>query len=84
MKEFNALGKIIKKGISFISDSVITLTNNERNNIMKVISSLANRELLLKRTTKKVISQEGGFCQFSQAINDGWFVNNKMCTYTTS
>ena len=51
---------------------------------MKVISSLANRELLLKRTTKKVISQEGGFCQFSQAINDGWFVNNKMCTYTIS
>ena len=39
----------------------ITLTNNEIKYIIKVINSLENRGILLKGTTKKITSQEGGF-----------------------
>ena len=39
----------------------ITLTNNEIKDIMKVVKSLENREILLKGTTTKITSQEGGF-----------------------
>ena len=39
----------------------ITITNNEIKDIMKVIKYLQNRGLLLKGTTTKTISQEGGF-----------------------
>ena len=42
----------------------ITLTNNEIKDIMKLIKSLENREILLKGTTTKVTSQEGGFLNF--------------------
>ena len=38
----------IKKGISLITGSWITLTNNEINDIVKVIQSLVNRGILLK------------------------------------
>ena len=38
----------IKKGISLITGLWITLTNNEINDIVKVIKSLANRGILLK------------------------------------
>ena len=38
-----------------------TLTNNEIKYIIKVINSLENRGILLKGTTKKIISQKGGF-----------------------
>ena len=55
------VGKKIKKGISSIRDSGITLTNNRIKDIMKVMKSLENRGILLKGTTRKIISQEGGF-----------------------
>ena len=55
------LGKKIKKGISSIKGSGITLTNNEIKDIMKVIKYLENRGILLKGTTRKITSQEGGF-----------------------
>ena len=38
----------IKKGISLITGLWITLTNNEINDIVKVIKSLVNRRILLK------------------------------------
>ena len=39
--------------------SEITLTNNEIKYIIKIIKYLENREILLKETTRKIISQEG-------------------------
>ena len=42
----------------------ITLTNNEIKDVMKVIKSLENRGILLKGTTTKITSQEGGFNNF--------------------
>ena len=47
----------------------ITLTNNEiYYEIMKVINSLENREVLLERTTRKSTSQEGGFIKFHRPL----------------
>ena len=54
----------------------ITITNNEIKDIMKVIKYLQNRRLLMKGTTTKTISQEGGFLNFFKAINDSWFIIN--------
>ena len=39
MQDFNIIGKSIKKGISSIMGSGITLTNNEMKDIIKVIKS---------------------------------------------
>ena len=62
------LGKEIEKGISRITGSGITLTNNEIKGIMKVIKSLENRGILLKGTTTKTTSQEGGFSNFLRPL----------------
>ena len=35
---------------------------------MKVIKSLENREILLKGTTRKITSQEGGFLNFLRPL----------------
>ena len=58
----------INKGIKELNQkfassksSEITLTNNEIKDIMRVIKSLENRGILLKGTTRKSTSQEGGF-----------------------
>ena len=58
----------INKGINELSktftsskDSWITLTNNKIKDILKVIKSLENREILLKGTTRKITSEQGGF-----------------------
>ena len=45
----------------YITGSKITLTNNEIKDIMKVMKSLENKEILLKETTRKITSREGGF-----------------------
>ena len=42
----------------------ITLTNSEIKDIMKVIKFLENTGILLKGTTRKLTSQEGGFSSF--------------------
>ena len=44
--------------------TVITLTNHEVKNIMKVIKSLENREILIKGTNRKTAIQERGFLIF--------------------
>ena len=41
--------------------SEITLTNIEIKDIIQVIESLENRGILIKITTTKITSQEGGF-----------------------
>ena len=48
--------------------SGITLTNNEINDIIKVIKFLENRGILLKGTTTKITSQEGGFLNFLRLL----------------
>ena len=52
---------------SSITGSGITLTNNDINSI-KVIKSLENRGILLKRTTRKITSKEGGFLNFLRPL----------------
>ena len=64
----NIIGKKINKGISSITASGITLTNNEVKNILKVIKSLENRENLLKAATTKITSQEQGFLSFIRPL----------------
>ena len=52
------------KGIKTFFGGSITLTDNERTDIMKVIKYLENRGILLKRTTRKITSQERGYLNF--------------------
>ena len=54
--------------ISSITGSGITLTNNEMKANMKVIKSLEKRGILLKGTTTKITSQEGGFLNFLRPL----------------
>ena len=42
----------------------MTLTNNEIKDIIKVITTLENRDILLKEIAGKYISQEGGLLNF--------------------
>ena len=51
-----------------ISGTGTTLTNNEIKDIMKVSKSLENRVILLKWTTRKTTSQEGGFFGFLKPL----------------
>ena len=60
----NIIGKKIKKGISSITGSGITPTNNEIKDIMNVIKSLDDRGILIKGTTRNFTSQEGGCLNF--------------------
>ena len=54
----------LSKQFALSKGSGITLTNNEIKDIMKVIKSLENSGVLLKGTTRKFTSQEGGFLNF--------------------
>ena len=56
-KEINTLNKKFPSS----KGSGITLATNETKDIIKVIKSLENRGILLKGSTKKTTSQEGGF-----------------------
>ena len=56
-KGLNELNKKFTSG----KGSGITLTNNKMKHIMKLIKYLANRGILLKKTTRKITSQKGGF-----------------------
>ena len=55
--ELSLLGKKIRKGISSVTSSEIT-----------VIKSLENRGILLKGTTRKITSQEGGFLKILRPL----------------
>ena len=52
----------------YIPGSGITLTNNEIKDIVKVMKFLENRGILLKGTTRKITSQEGGFLNFLRPL----------------
>ena len=58
------VGKKIKEKF----DSGIILTNNEMKDIMKVIKSFENREILIKGTNTKITSQEKGFLNFLRPL----------------
>ena len=60
----NIISEKIKKEISSITGSGVTLTSNEKEDIIKVIKSLENRGILLKGTTRKITSHEGEFVIF--------------------
>ena len=64
----DVVNKKIKKGILSITDSGVTLTNNEVKDIMKVIKSLENRGILLKATARKITNQERGFLNFLRTL----------------
>ena len=64
----DAIGEKNKKGFSSITVSGITLRNKEIKDILKVIRSLENRRILMKRTTKKITSQEGRFLNFPKPL----------------
>ena len=53
--------KSLKKGISSIKGSGITLTNSEIKDIIKVIKSVENRGMLLKEPLEKVLVKEEDF-----------------------
>ena len=57
-----------KKTCKKMKGDGITLTNNGIKFIMKVIKSLKNREILLKGSTQKVTTQEGGFIIFFRPL----------------
>ena len=46
----------------------INLINKEIKDIIKVIKSLENREILLRGTTRKITSQERGFSNFLRSL----------------
>ena len=48
--------------------SKINLTNNKIKDIIKVITPLENRGILLKGATRKITSQEGGFLNFLKPL----------------
>ena len=53
-----------------IRGSGLTLTSNEIKDIVKVIRSLENRGILLKQTTTRIASQEGGFLNFLKPLKE--------------
>ena len=61
----NVIAKNIKDRLK---SSGITLTNNEIKYIIKAIRSLENRGILLKGTSRKITSQEGGFLNFVKPL----------------
>ena len=65
---FNIFGKKIKKRILSLEGSGKTLTNNETKDIVKVVRLLENKKNLLKGTTRKISSQDGGFLSFFRLI----------------
>ena len=59
---------ILLKTVRKLRDSGVTLTNEEIKDIIKVISSLQNRGILLKENTRKIISQQGWFLKFCRPL----------------
>ena len=64
------ISKNFTKNFKKFSEAGITLTNNQlwKWGIMKVIKTSGNRAILLKGTTAKTTSQEGGFLNFLRPL----------------
>ena len=54
--------------MSSMTDSGITLTNDEIRDIMRAIKTSENKGILLKGTTRKITSQEEGFLNFLRPL----------------
>ena len=74
----NVISKKIEDGLT---SSGLTLTNNEIKYITKVNRCLENR-LLLKRASRKLTSQEGGFLNFLRPLMSASLpiMKNKLTT----
>ena len=66
----------------YITRSGITLTNSEIKYIMKVTKFLENRGILLKGTTRKITSHEGGFLNFLNPLITAEI--NEKCNHSIS
>ena len=60
----NTINKKNKKGLSSLTGSSITLTNNEIKYKIKVIKSLENKGVFLRGTSDKFLNQKGGLLNF--------------------
>ena len=67
IKTVNTSKKFIKDFWN-ISETEISQNNNEIKDVIKIIKCLENRRILLKGTTKKNTSQEGGFLNFLKSL----------------
>ena len=77
----DTLRRKIKKGISKITGSGLTLTNNEIKDIMNVIKSSENRGNFLKGTRRKINSQEGElFNSLAPAMRAGLSLKQNVLT----
>ena len=65
---YAGLGVTGKKIKDKLTGSEIALTKNGIDDIIKVTRSLKNRGMLLKGTTKKITSEEGGFLNFPRPL----------------
>ena len=75
------LRRKIKKGISKITGSGLTLTNTEIKDIMNVIKSSENRGNFLKGTRRKINSQEGEcFNSLAPAMRAGLSLKQNVLT----
>ena len=83
-EELKIIDKKIKKGISSLTGSGITLTNNKIKDTIKVIKSLENSRILVKGTTTKITSQEGRFLNFLKPLMTSGSPLMKESTYSIS
>ena len=67
IKTDNTSRKILRD-LKKIFETGITRTNNEKKDIIKIIKYSENRGILLKGTTTKIASQEGGFLNFLKPL----------------
>ena len=58
----------LSKQFTTSESSGIILTSNETKDIVKVVKSLENRVILLRRTSGKIISKEGGLLNFLDSL----------------
>ena len=58
----------LSKQFTTSESSGIIVTSNETKDIVKVVKSLENRVILLRRTSGKIISKEGGLLNFLDSL----------------
>ena len=62
----------------------ITLTDNKIKDILKLITSLEKRRILLKGITRKLLVKKEDISFFFFTINDSWLTIYEKCTHTIS
>ena len=69
---WNLIQNLPKNTFCNESGSEITLANYKVKYIAKVIRSIENRRIFLKRTTRKIINQKGGLHNFLKPLIVGY------------